>query len=496
VISTTASPLPAIDFADVLNQAPSLVRLDDFLREPDWKKALAYWVNQHPLPVKNATAVTLLIEQSISHIDQLINTQLNAIIHHRKFQRLEASWRGLYYLTVQAEGIKLAKIKMLDASWQEVTKDLSRALEFDQSSLYNKIYSEEYGTPGGEPYGVIIGDYEISHKQTSRHPFDDISALDSLAQIAAAAFSPFIAGVSCEFFGMDDFASLRLPLNLANLFAQEEYIQWRALRSKNEARFVGLTLPRTLMRKPYRTTPGSYRGLFFCEQIKSAEDYVWGNAAYAFGGVLLREFGSVGWFGHIRGVPRNHIGGGLVTNLPCDAFTTDPGDIIYKPSTDVVITDNIERDISNLGFIPLCQCFATPFLAFYSNQSIQLSKRLANKDAQVNAKLSSMLQHVLCASRVAHYIKVMVRDKIGSFISAQGCEDFLRRWLHQYTTGRKDMEWEEQARYPIQESNVRVREHPEKPGSYLCVIHLVPCYQADQMVTDLELVTELVQGAN
>lgn len=492
---STASP--AFNFDEILKQTATNVRLDDFLREDHWCRALTYWLKHHAPEgaVKNTRDILNQIELAISHIDQLINQQLNAIIHHPKFQRLESSWRGLYYLTLQADGIKLAKIKVLDASWQEVTKDLSRALEFDQSSLFNKIYTEEYGMPGGEPYGVLIGDYAISHKQTRTHPYDDISALDSIAQIAAAAFAPFIAGVSSELMGMDDFSTLRLPLNLTSLFAQEEYIQWRALRMKNEARFVGLTLPRILMRKPYRTTPGNYRGLYFCEYIRSPEDYLWGNAAYAFGGILLREFGSVGWFGHIRGVPRNTIGGGLVTNLPCDSFKTDPNDIISKPSTDVVITDNIERDISNLGFIPLCQCFATPYLAFYSNQSIQLSKRMATRDAQVNAKLSTMLQHVLCASRVAHYIKVMVRDKIGSFITAEQCEDFLRRWLQPITSGRKDLEWEEQARYPVQEARVSVREHPGKPGSYACVIHLVPSYQADQMVSELELVTELVQGA-
>ena len=265
---------------------------------------------------------------------------------------------------------------------------------------------------------------------------------------------------------------------------------------ENEARFVGLTLPRILMRKPYRTTPGNYRGLYFCEYIRSPEDYLWGNAAYAFGGILLREFGSVGWFGHIRGVPRNNIGGGLVTNLPCDSFKTDPHDIITKPATDVVITDNIERDISNLGFIPLCQCFATPYFAFYSNQSIQLSKRMATRDAQVNAKLSTMLQHVLCASRVAHYIKVMVRDKIGSFITAEQCEDFYAAGYTNTPPAAKIWNGKSRPATPFKKPACKCASTPSgKPGTYACVIHLVPCYQADQMVSELELVTELVQGA-
>ena len=249
------------------------------------------------------------------------------------------------------------------------------------------------------------------------------------------------------------------------------------------------------MRKPYRTTPGSYKGLFFYEKTTATGQtpYLWGNAAYAFGGILIREFASVGWFGHIRGVPRDQVGGGLVTNLPCDVFETDASDVAYKPATDVVITDSIERDISNLGFIPLCQCYGTPFSAFYSNSSIQVTKRTGNREAEINAKLAAMMQHVLCGSRVAHYIKVMIRDKIGTFMTAPDCETFLRRWLFKYTTGRDDLEWEAQARYPLREASVKVKEHPEKPGHYLCVIHMVPHYQTDQMVSELELVTELVQ---
>lgn len=479
-------------------QKPYITSLSGFLEESDPYKALGYWLSnfEHVTADTRTEEIQFIISKAIAHIDHLINDQVNALIHHPKLQKLEASWRGLWYLVVQADGGRNIKIRYLDITWAEVTKDVERALDVDQSQLFQKIYSEEYGTPGGEPYGAIIGDYEISHKRSPRHPFDDIATLNGVGQIAAAAFAPFITSASSEFFGLDHFTTLGMPINLHSIFAQTEYIKWRALREKQDSRFIGLTLPRILMREPYRTTPGSYKGIFFYEKSNhenQTDSQLWGNAAYAFGGVLIREFANVGWFGHIRGVPRDQIGGGLLTNLPTVSFATDAPAIAIKPSVDVVITDTMERELSDLGLMPLCHCYDTPFAAFYSNQSVQQPRQRSSRSEDINAKLSAMLQHVLCASRVAHYLKVMIRDKIGSFITAEECERFLTEWLFKYTTGREDLEWEEQARYPLRQAAVNVTEHPNKPGQYLCVIHLVPHYQLDQMVSELELVTELLQ---
>ncbi|WP_028886906.1 type VI secretion system contractile sheath large subunit [Teredinibacter turnerae] len=476
--------------------AGTLATLDKFLSSPASFDSLVSFVNTYFIePPTTADELYCEIDQIIASIDELVISQLNTILHHPKFQKIEASWRGLWYLVVQAEGVRNLKIKLLNANWLEVTKDIERALDFDQSQLYQKIYSEEYGTPGGEPYGVIIGDYDIHHKPNAQHP-DDISTLDGLADIGSAAFTPFILGASPQLLGSNDFTELGQGSRLGDVFSQAEYIRWRSLREKPEARFVGLTLPRILMRAPYLKTTGSYKGLRFRELPADGnqEAYLWGNAAYAFGGILIREFAAVGWFGHIRGVPRDLLGGGLVTNLPMDSFDTDKIGIAFKPATDVLITDALEREISELGMVPLCHCYNTPFAAFYSNQSVQSVHRAPNSTTAINYKLSTMLQHVLCASRVAHYIKVMIRDKVGSFLSAEECQVYLGTWLRRYTTGRHDLEWEQQARYPLREANVTVREHPEKPGQYLCVIHLVPHYQIDQMVSELELVTELVQS--
>ena len=487
-----------VDLDLLCAQSAYVTNLREFLAEKDLNKSLTYWIESF-IPVTADTTtenIRFCILATISALDELINDQVNEIIHQPQFQKLESSWRGLHYLTIQAYGIRSLKLRMLDATWAEVTKDITRATEFDQSQMFQKIYNEEYGTPGGEPYGAIIGDYEIAHKASANHRHEDLATLEGMSHIAAAAFAPFITGAAPELFGLDDFVTLETPLDYDKIFSQDEYIKWRSFRERPDSRFVGLTLPHILMRRPYRTKPGSFKGLYFYEKCaaENVKNYLWGNASYAFASVLIREFANVGWFGHLRGVPRNQIGGGLVTTLPVDVFSTDSHDIAHKPVVDVIITDAVEKEISNLGFIPLCQCYDTPFAAFYNNQSLHIPKRMDSRDATINAKLSAMMQHILCAARIAHYIKVIIRDKVGSFITADECEEYLRNWLFRYTTGREDLDWEEQARYPLREAAVRVKEHPEKPGQYLCVIHLRPHYQLDNMVSELELVTVLAQA--
>jgi len=486
---------PCISFSDILAQDAYVTNLNQFLAEDKTENALQYWIDEFiPSHLRKTPGdIIHAITRAIAEIDDLIDVQLNQIIHHSKLQKLEASWRGLWYIVNESDGTQNIKLKMLDISWAEVVKDIGRALEFDQSQLFHKIYNEEYGTPGGEPYGVLIGDYEVCHKITSNHPHDDIVTLDGLAQIAAASFAPFITSASCEFFGLDSFDELGLPISLNNIFKQPEYLRWQSLRDKPDSRFLGITLPRILIRHPYLNRPASYKGIRFHETsaYRDNSHYLWANACYAFAAILIREFANVGWFGHIRGVPRNYRAGGLVTSLPVDEFTTDASGVAFKSITDVIVTDTVEKDLSELGFIPLCQCYNAPYAAFYNNQSIQQPKDFGSNDARINAKLSAMLQHVFCGSRIAHYIKIMVRDKIGSFISASECEEYLRNWLFSYTTGREDYDWEDQARYPLREADVSVKEHPMRPGDYVCVIHLKPHYQLDHMVSELELVTEL-----
>jgi type VI secretion system protein ImpD len=478
----------------VLEQSSYITNLTDLVKERDDTKALQYCLENFVDKSKfhSAKLAKNALLYLIADIDELINEQVNQIIHHPDLQKLEASWRGMWLLVKQADGSRNIKIKMLDIKWSEVVKDINKATEFDQSQLFQKIYNDEFGTPGGEPYGAIIGDYEISHRASKKHPHDDISTLTGISQIAAAAFSPFIAGASSELFGMDDFSGMGLPVDLDKVFSQNEYIKWNTLRKATDTRFVGLTLPKVLMRKPYQTTMASYKGINFYEQKDSkGENNLWGNASYAFGCILIREFNDIGWFGHIRGAPRNHLSGGVFKELALDSHATDANNLAYKPLTSVVMTDTAEKRVSELGFISLCQGYLSPYSTFYNNQSIHQPKRYQTLEVDTNSKISSMLQHVLCGARISHYIKLMVRDKIGSFTSPEICEDYIRKWLMQYTTGSEDLDWEEQAKYPLKDGYVRVKDHPNKPGHFICVIHVQPHYQLDQMVSELELVTEL-----
>jgi len=478
----------------VLEQAPYITNLSQLLSETDDARALQYCIENFVDKSKfnSARKVKSALLILVADLDQQINEQVNKILHHPRLQKLEASWRGLWLLVKQSDSCRTIKIKMLDIRWTEVVKDINKAMEFDQSQVFKKIYSEEYDTPGGEPYGAIIGDYEISHKISKEHPTDDVSALAGMAQVAAAAFSPFITSASSDLFGMDSFASLGVPVNFEKIFSQPEYIKWNALRKSPDTRFVGLTLPKILMRRPYQTTMASYKGLNFSEHnAGNGENHLWGNACYAFGCILIREFADIGWFGHIRGAPRDQLAGGIFKELTVDSHATDATELAFKPTTDVIITDAVEKNISELGFIPLCQGYLSPYTTFYNNQSMHKPKTYNMLDTTTNAQISSMLQHVLCGSRISHFVKLMVRDKIGSFISASECEDHIRQWLMKYTTGNIDLDWVEQAKYPLKSGDVKVKEHPNKPGQFICVIHIQPHYQLDQMVSELELVTEL-----
>lgn len=470
-------------------------RLEAFFQQDDALESLRLWLEvvgsagdaPSPLRVKSYLA------QHIALLDQRISEQLNGILHQPQFQALEASWRGLDKLVECANNYSNVKIRCLDVSWREVAKDIDRAADFDQSALFNLIYNQEFGIAGGQPFGVLLGDYQVSHRPSRKYPNDDISTLRGMAQIGAAAFAPFICGGSAELFGLDNFDHLAQPINIDNIFSQQEYAGWRGLRAMEDARFLGIALPQVLMRKPYRNQLLKPGALLFNEQVayKDSSRYLWGNACYALGMVLIREFGDVGWFSHIRGAPRDHLGGGLVTDFPSLDYGTDSAASAQKIITQVVITDSRERELSAHGFLSLCDCYDTPFAAFQSCPSLQQAKTYTSKAATANARMSAMLQQVLCASRFAHYIKVMIRDKVGSFTSARECEQMLQNWLNQYTTGREDLEWDSLSRYPLRSARIQVREQVGRPGIYSSVIHLKPHYIVDQLVSELRLTSEL-----
>ncbi len=477
---------------------PGRAKLDEFLAAPSPREALLRWLGWRAPPGARLTKdeVTRLLGRDIARLDALLTVQVNAILHHPRFQRLEGSWRGLHYLTGQAEGAENVKVRLLSVSWKEIARDLERAIEFDQSQLFRKVYNDEFGTPGGEPFGLLVGDYEIRPRPTAAHPVDDLSALTGISQVAAAAFAPFVTGAHPSMFGLDRFSELEQPLRVAKTFDQLEYLKWNAFRQTEDSRFVGLTLPRVLMRLPYEDGGGRVDGFRFREEVAGPDrsGYLWGNAAYAFAAVVVRAFAESGWLAGIRGVERDAIKGGLVSGLPVHCFSTDAQGVAPRCSTDVMVGDRQEQELSDLGFLSLSHCADTEFSAFYGSHSAQCPKRYDEPAATTNARISAMLQYMLCVSRFAHYLKVAARDKIGGFAEPGECEEYLNRWLQQYVTSDGEAPTEVKARYPLREASVRVREHPGRPGSYLCVAHLWPHLELDEATATLKVTTELLPG--
>lgn len=468
--------------------------LEAFLDEASPVRAIKVWLGSSSVKTREQLAQSL--NRDVAIIDRIINEQVNAILHHPRFQKLEASWRGLDFLTRRAEedGDPAVKIKVLNVSWGELERDFDRAIEFDQSQLFRKVYETEFGTPGGEPFGVLIGDYEIHPRLGKGHRNDDLNILESISGVAAAAFCPFIANVNPSMFGLDEFAGLQHTLDHAKTMSQLDYLKWRSLRESEDARFVGLALPRILMRLPYGRDSSRVDGFSFHEDTRGPDNnkYLWGGAAFAMGSVILRAFADAGWPADIRGVQRGIESGGLVTGLLVHEHGTDSAGVAFKCTTDVVVTDQLEKQLSELGFCPLCHCVDTENAAFYSVPSIQKSKVHDRAAPTANAKISSMIQYMLCVSRFAHYIKAIGRDRVGGFKRSEDFENFLQEWLTQYVVLDDDASPETKARYPLREAKVQVRPKPGSSGAYNCIIHLVPHYELDGLTASVRLTTEIV----
>lgn len=472
--------------------------LDAFLATKSPLEAIAIWLSQRPSrkPPRTRRELAMALNRDRAYIDEVLARQINAILHLPRFQKFEATWRGLRYLVDQADGVENMQIRVLHVTWREIARDADLAIEFDQSALFRKVYEAEFGTAGGTPYTVLIGDYEIRHRLAKDHPVDDIATLRAVAQVAASAFAPFIAGVHPTMFGMESFEPFERAPNLTRIFDSQnlEYLPWRTLRHDDDARFVGLTMPRVLMRLPYEDQPRR-DGFIFREDVSKRSNYLWGNAAFAFGGVLIRAFANCKWFADIRGVQRGMDEGGIVAGLPIHYFHTDKPGVAPKCSVEVMLTDDQEKELSELGFIPLCHCQDTEFEVFYANQSIQKPEKYDTVLATVNARMSAMLQYMLCSSRFAHYIKVIARDKVGLFSDAKALQTFLHNWLQQYVAGGTGISAEVKAKFPLRSAKVTVRDHPGKPGHFLTDVLLWPHFQLDELTASVKLVTEFPAAA-
>ena len=433
------------------------------------------------------------LELAIALIDDLVQDQLNAILHHRRFQQLEASWRGVYYLTGQLVPKDNVKIRILMVRWREICRDIERAIEFDQSGLFQLIYDQEFGIAGGEPYGLLLVDHEVQHAPGQDHPTDDISALKGLAEIAAAAFAPCVLGCAPALLEVDRFTGIGATTDFAGVFHKPVYARWRGVQESEDSRFLGLTLPHVLMRLPYEDVGRGRDRFRFREDVSdpSGDSYLWGSAVYAFGGIVMRAFQRYRWFADIRGARRDSLSGGLVKDLPVHCFATDSAGVAIKISTDVALTETQEIGLSDAGLIPLMKCKDTDHSAFFGNPSLQHYRSYKNAAARVNARLSSMLQYVLCVSRFAHYVKIIGRDKVGSFATPEDCQSHLESWLRTYVDASPDASDEQRAQYPLRSSKVMVVERPGRPGDYVATVHLQPHFQLDQLVSAFELVTEV-----
>ena len=435
---------------------------------------------------KDPKDVVAFVNKRIQKTDDKISDQLNEIMHAPEFLKLEGSWRGLNYLVMNSETSTSLKIRLLNITQKELQDDLEKAVEFDQSKLFKKVYEEEYGTFGGNPYSVLIGDFEFT-----RHP-QDMALLSKLSEVAAAAHAPFVAAAHPRLFNLDSYTQLGAPRDLAKIFESTEMIKWRSFRDSEDSRYVALTLPRALMRLPYGAKTLPVEGVNFEEKIDGEDNskFCWGNPAYMLGQRMTNAFALHKWTTAIRGVE----GGGLVEGLPAYTFKTTDGDIALKCPTEISITDRREKELSDMGFISLCHCKGSDKAAFFGAQTTQKPKKYNTSDANANAELSARLTYLTAASRFAHYIKAIMRDKIGSFMSKDDVQKYLNNWIASYVLLSDDATQGMKAKYPLREARVDVLEEPSNPGYYKAVIFLRPHFQLEGLTTSLRLVANIPQG--
>jgi type VI secretion system protein ImpC len=424
-----------------------------------------------------------MIGARIAQVDHLISIQLNEILHHPNFQKLESAWRGLKYLLDQSETSSQLKIKVLNASKKELLRDLQRAPEFDQSALFHKIYEDGFGVFGGEPFGALIGDFEIG-----KHP-EDMEFLEKISQVAAGAHAPFLTAAAPELLSMDSFTQLGDPRDIGKIFDNTEYAKWKSFRASEDSRYVALTMPHILMRLPYGKDTKPVDGFSYEEAVDGTDHskYLWGNAAYALGSRVTSAFAKYGWCAAIRGVE----GGGLVEGLPAHTFRTDEGDVALKCPTEIAITDRREKELADQGLAPLVHCKGTDYAAFFSVQSGNKPKKFDKPEANANARLSAQIPYMMAICRFAHYMKAIMRDKIGGIMSRGECEKFLNQWIAQYVVLDDEAGPKVKAEHPLREAHVEVTEVAGKPGVYKAIAFLRPHFQLDELTVSLRLVAEL-----
>jgi len=487
--AAAAANTKTADATGLLDQVIAATRPQD-RQESD--RAKGYFKQFLDQVVQPGQVVSKDVEQNIkfwiAQLDKKLSDQLNEVIHHPDYQKLEGTWRGLKYLVSNSETGESLKIKVMNVGKKDLLKDMEKASEFDQSATFKKIYEEEYGQLGGEPYGMLVGDYEFG-----RGP-EDQSLLKKMSQVAAASHAPFVAAASPKMFNMDSFTELTAPRDLTKIFDSVEYAQWKSFRESEDSRYVALTMPRVLARLPYGANTNPVAEFNFEETVdgKVHDKYQWMNSSWAYAARVTGAFATDGWFMRTRGVE----GGGKVEGLPIHTFPTDDGDVAMKTPTEIAISDRREFELSNLGFMPLLHSKNRDFAVFMGAQSAQKPKTYFDAAANANAELSTKFNYMLSVSRFAHYLKVMARDKIGSMMEVSDVQRWLNDWIMNYVVGNPETASEEtKAKKPLSAAEVRVQAVKGKPGWYEAVAYLRPHYQLETLSTSMRLVAEIPKKA-
>ena len=434
------------------------------------------------------------LDRDIVAIDQLLSAQVDAILHAPRLRKLEASWRGLAWLVGGLEPGGRVKIRVLNISWPEICRDLERAAEFDQTNLFRRIYEDEFGMPGGEPFGLLLIDHEVRHRPSAQAPTDDVSAIAALASVAAAAFALVVLSASPVLLDVDEFADLAMASDPASPMRGPLHDRWRRLAGNDDMRFVCVVMPHALARTPWVDDPSRMDGFRYAEYAPAAVNRVWMSAGYPFAAVVARAFANHAWPADIRGIDTDREGGGVVTELPAEDYTTDPPQVWARAPLDLVLHDGQERLLIEAGLVPLAGLPYSVDAAFTAVGSLQRPRGYsgANSDAaNANARLSSQINAMLCASRFAHYIKVIGRDMVGSLQTADEIEQRLQTWLNGYVNGAVNAGPETRARQPLMAGRVTVGERPGRPGVFGCTILLQPHFQLDDVAATFRLVTEI-----
>ncbi|MDX1394530.1 MAG: type VI secretion system contractile sheath large subunit [Gemmatimonadota bacterium] len=430
-----------------------------------------------------------MLNEQIRQIDDLLSAQLNAIMHHEKFKKLESSWRGLRYLLSQTETGKLLKIRVMSITKDELMDDLTAGkaeMAVDRSEMFRKVYQQEFNQFGGTPYGALLGDYAFDKKG------QDMKLLTRVSQLAAAAHAPFLAGTDPNMFGFESFTELSNVYELETAFEGTEYAQWNAFRDTEDSRYVALTAPRMLIREPYGRDTVPVKAFDFTEDVtgKEHDKYLWANAAWGLGGCVTKAFAQHGWCARIRGV----TSGGMVEGLPTHTFETDEGDIAMKCPTETLIPDDQEFELAKLGFAPLANEKNTANAVFFSVQSTQKPKEYMGEKgdaATANAALSAQLPYIFAVSRFAHYLKTMMRDTIGSYKTRDELSQGLNNWIGDYILKTEGAPESAKAKRPLKDARIDVVEDPRRPGAYQAVAFLRPHFQLDAVDFSMRLVADV-----